>query len=107
MGRSNDGTKFMNNKPRVSFKKPTFRPGRMRNLLIKSHFDDDVLMSASSNNNSRQVVNVGRGKSFVRGRNSPLPHNNIRDSRSRQIPISLSNWYKIIVSKVLIFDKFI
>ncbi|XP_011502457.1 PREDICTED: nuclear RNA export factor 1 [Ceratosolen solmsi marchali] len=96
MGRSNDGPKYMNNKPRVSFKKQTYKSGRMRNL-IKPHFDDDVLMSASSNNNSRQVINRGRGKSFIRGRNSPLPHNDMRDSRSRQIPISLSNWYKVII----------
>ncbi|OXU19868.1 hypothetical protein TSAR_011956 [Trichomalopsis sarcophagae] len=104
MSHPNDGPKFTNNKPRVSFKRtgskqPSYSD-RTRNAILK-HLDDDVSMSHSSNNNSRQTVNRGRGggKGFGRGRNSPLPHGNLRNNRPRQVTVSDSNWYKIFIPK--------
>lgn len=105
--RSHDSQKFPSyNKPRVSFKKSNHKPDRAekirRNILIKHQFGEDVSMSTTSNNNSRQTIQRGnpRGKGFFRERNSPLPHGIIRDNQQRHhsIPNSESNWYRVSVS---------
>ena len=88
--------KLGHTKLRVSFKNQNFKSDKIKSHLLKHQIDDDVLMSGS-NNNSRQFANRGRGKRFPRGRNSPLPSTNIRDGRSRTIPISESNWYRVNV----------
>ena len=74
------------------------RAGTKMNLL-KQQYDEDVLMSAGSNNNSRQPVNRGRSRGrYTKGRNSPLPHGDSRHGRPGQLQTSDSNWYKIFVS---------
>ena len=77
---------------------------RSKNNMIMQQLGEDISMS-SSNNNRRPFVNRGRGKFFSRGRNSPLPHVNMGEGRSRMIP-SESNWYTISVSTTVYNFKF-
>ncbi|XP_012277469.1 nuclear RNA export factor 1-like [Orussus abietinus] len=100
------------NRPRVSFKTQA-RPGRERphnmNLALKRQLDDDVSMSIHPNDNGRQGGIRGRGIGLRRGRNSPLPPRGMGGQRAfhrRQlIPISESNWYKVIIPYGRKFDK--
>lgn len=96
-------------KHRVSFK--THRPNNrdLRNLAL-SNLDEDIPMTGSSNNNTRQVIinqrDRDRGdrawRTVPRGRNSPMPNRNFKGgqsgSRLRPLSIGESNWYRIIVS---------
>ncbi|XP_058792384.1 nuclear RNA export factor 1-like [Phymastichus coffea] len=99
MGRPNEGQRHLQNRQRVTFKKPNYKPDpAKKNRFIK--LDDDILMSTGSNNNSRPVVNImGRGKNFSRGRNSPLPRSHSRMDGRWIVNMSDSNWYKIIIQQ--------
>ncbi|KAL7302375.1 hypothetical protein TKK_0005034 [Trichogramma kaykai] len=92
MGHSVEGSKFVHSKPRVSFKKQNFKPDKFRNNFLKN-IDEDVLMSGSNNNVARQLHRA-RGKSFPRGRNSPLPRNDHRNGRVPNLH-ELTGWSRI------------
>lgn len=97
----NDGSLYLGNRPRVSFKTQA-RPARdVPRGLALACLDEDVQMATSSNNNNRQVIMTGRNRGIQRGRNSPVPQRRFRMGlapRIRQFPIGDSNWYKITVS---------
>lgn len=101
MARPNEGQRHLNNRQRVTFKKQNYKPDPIRKARIFKQLDDDILMSAGSNNNTRVIVNRGRGKVFPRGRNSPLPRGNMRMDSRRPVNISDSNWYRVIVSIII------
>lgn len=91
------------NRLRVSFK--TQRPNKdIRRNINMANLDEDIPMTMSSNNNSRQVVIRERGRGgSSRGRNSPLPSRNFHGgqptgSRLRPSRLGESDWYKICVS---------
>ncbi|KAJ8666848.1 hypothetical protein QAD02_008510 [Eretmocerus hayati] len=94
---------YNKNKPRVTFNRRICRqkPGPLSKGSRHPHaLDDDVMMAAGPNNNGRIMRPMrGRGKSFMRGRNSPLPHGPMRDGNFRQLPISETNWYRVIIPK--------
>ncbi|XP_014481162.1 PREDICTED: nuclear RNA export factor 1-like [Dinoponera quadriceps] len=92
-----DGTRL-----RVSFK--TQRPvnKQIRRNLV--NLDEDIPMTTTSNNNTRQVTIRERGRgSGSRGRNSPLPSRNfqagqfIGQMRMRTNRLGESDWYKISI----------
>ncbi|XP_043803454.1 nuclear RNA export factor 1-like [Apis laboriosa] len=102
----NDGSLYLGNRPRVSFKTQA-RPARdVPRGLALACLDEDVQMATSSNNNNRQVIMTGRNRGIQRGRNSPVPHRRFRMApRIRQFPIGDSNWYKIIIPYGHKYDK--
>lgn len=104
----NDGSLYLGNRPRVSFKTQA-RPARdVPRGLALACLDEDVQMATSSNNNNRQVIMTGRNRGIQRGRNSPVPHRRFRMGlapRIRQFPIGDSNWYKITIPYGHKYDK--
>ncbi|KAL6254195.1 hypothetical protein P5V15_014817 [Pogonomyrmex californicus] len=105
VGKNNGGSHVGPIKHRVSFK--THRPIREipRNLAL-ANFDEDIPMTGTSNNNTRQVVVNPRDRdhgdrawrTISRGRNSPMPNRNFKgQSRLRPVPMVDSNCYKIII----------
>lgn len=106
--RTNEGSYLGGTRPRVSFKTHA-RPNREipRSLALAS-LDEDIPMTGSANNNTRQVIIRDRGRGMSRGRNSPLPSRNFRGgqstgSRPRQLPLGESNWYRISVRDTCIY----
>jgi len=82
--------------------------------MALTSLDEDIPMTGSSSNSTRQLINVrDRDKGYriwqkttIRGRNSPLPNRNFKghssDSRSGFLPIGDSNWYRVTVSNIFI-----
>lgn len=94
---SSDRSKFISTKPRVSFKKQHYKQDRNKKKYFAVTNDTDEPMFLNSHN-TRHINQRGRGKSFGRGRNSPLPQSTSnRDNRS-SYRANDSSWYKVIVS---------
>ncbi|XP_024870529.1 nuclear RNA export factor 1-like [Temnothorax curvispinosus] len=106
---------------RVSFKstfrpKEFFKPGQrdMRKLALTS-LDEDIPMTGSSNNNTRQVIinqrdgRVGGDRAWrkiSRGRNSPMPNFKGGQAGPRMRPLLMeSNWYKITIPYAHKYEK--
>ncbi|CAL7946484.1 unnamed protein product [Xylocopa violacea] len=104
----NDGSSYLGNRPRVSFKTQA-RPVRdiPRSLAIAC-LDEDVQMATSSNNNNRQVIIRGRDRGMQRGRNSPVPPRKFRGrmfQRLNQHPLGESTCYKVTIPYGNKYDK--
>ncbi|XP_011151183.1 nuclear RNA export factor 1 isoform X2 [Harpegnathos saltator] len=96
------GTYLGATRPRVSFK--TQRPNKdIRRNMSLANLDEDIPMTPSSNNNTRQVVIRERGRgNGSRGRNSPLPNRNFQGGQSiglrlRPYRLNECDWYRIII----------